>query len=410
MTFLSTHPIYQLSPPAIDKENAVIKNVLIIQEGEARGHDLFLNQQFLDDVVKLGNQKTNGVKARFGHPNMCSTALGTFIGRYKNFHKIGTLVYADFYLDASAKISPNGNLFDYILQLAETNPDTFGSSIAFKPGKTITLSEKDPTTNETMLKSYATIELLHAVDLVDDPAATNGLFSQFHADDLSFIATTFLDQNPLIVQSFINDPSIFFEFISKYFNRNNMNLPENFKTFIDKIALLFQTPEPLPDPLPDPLPEPQPQPLIDPSMMPDTEPSPEPLPQPSPQPALEPSPLPNPEPSIEPVPVPQPEPNPQPQMLPVEFAALSNQIIQLQNDLLLKDAKIQELESKLNVSANDINQLQTDIDILNATKSTPSNIADPALSLSKKSIEDNSGKLLLNELSHQDRLKLKSKN
>ena len=397
MTFLSTNPIYQLSPPAIDKENAVIKNVLIIQEGEARGHDLFLNQQFLDDVVKLGNQKTNGVKARFGHPNMCSTALGTFIGRYKNFHKIGSLVYADFHLDASAKISPNGNLFDYILQLAETNPDTFGSSIAFKPGKTITLSEKDPATDETIQKSYATIELLHAVDLVDDPAATNGLFSQFHADDLSFIATTFLDQNPLIVKSFIDDPSIFFEFISKYFNRNNMNLPENFKSFIDKISLLFQTPEPLPDPLPDPEPIPEPIPL------------PEPAPDPSPLPSPEPLPEPNPEPDPEPVPVPQPEPNPQPQMLPEEFAVLSNQITDLKNDLLLKDEKNQELETKLISSSNEINQLQTDIDILNASKSIPSNIADPSLSLSNKIDKDNSGKLLLNELSHHDRLKLKSK-
>ena len=113
MRYFNSNPIYQLSLPVIDKENAVIKNVLIIQEGEARGHDLFLNQQFLDDVVKLGNDNPKGIKARFGHPNMCSTALGTFIGRYKNFHKNGSFVYADFYLDASAKSSPNGNLFDY---------------------------------------------------------------------------------------------------------------------------------------------------------------------------------------------------------------------------------------------------------------------------------------------------------
>jgi hypothetical protein len=240
MNYLSTDTLYQTIAPSIDKENGILKNVLVVQEGEAKGHNLFLNQEFLENTAKLGNENTKGIKARFGHPNMCSTALGTYIGRYKNFRKQDTNVVADLYLDKSARIAPNGNLYDYILELAATNPDMFGSSIAFKPGKSTSLSVKDQVTEEIIELNYATIESLHAVDLVDEPAATNGLFAQFHQNDWVYAATLFFDDNPALLNVLLQNPYSYIEFINNYLNNNNMPIPEEFKKFKDKISDFFQ--------------------------------------------------------------------------------------------------------------------------------------------------------------------------
>jgi hypothetical protein len=240
MNYFSTDTLYQSVTPSIDNEKGIIKNVLVVSKGEAKGHNLFLNDEFLERTALLGNEATKGVKARYGHPNMCSTALGTYIGRYKNFHKENNNVLADLYLDDTARISPNGNLYDYILSLAASNPDSFGSSIAFKCGKINTLTEKDPITQEELSRNYATIESLHAVDLVDEPAATNGLFAQFHANDWAYNATLFLNENPALTNALFQNPYIYVEFLSKYLNNNNMPISEEFKKFKEKISDLFQ--------------------------------------------------------------------------------------------------------------------------------------------------------------------------
>ena len=240
MNYLSTDTLFQSSTPAINSESGIIQNVLVVCKGEAKGHNLFLNDDFLEKTALLGNQAEKGIKARYGHPNMCSTALGTYIGRYKNFRKINDNVVADLHLDATAKISPNGNLYDYILQLAATNPDMFGSSIAFKCGEVSTQTEAIENSPQTITRNYASIESLHAVDLVDEPAATNGLFAQFHQNDWAYTATLFFNQNPSILNLLANNPYVFTEFISKYLNNNNMPIPEEFKKFKEKISDFFQ--------------------------------------------------------------------------------------------------------------------------------------------------------------------------
>ena len=236
----STDTLFQPSAPSIDTENGIIKNVLVVSKGEAKGHNLFLNDEFLERTALLGNEATKGVKARYGHPNMCSTALGTYIGRYKNFHKENNNVLADLYLDDTARISPNGNLYDYILSLAATNPDMFGSSIAFKCGEITSLTEEIENSSKTTTRNFASIESLHAVDLVDDPAATDGLFAQFHQNDWAFTATLFLNQNPSLLNLLANNPYVFTEFITKYLTNNNMPIPVEFKKFKEKITDFFQ--------------------------------------------------------------------------------------------------------------------------------------------------------------------------
>lgn len=214
-TYFRTNPIFSQSAN-IDEENGIIKNIVLCQEGEVQTHELHINNDFINNVTELGNANKQGLKARFGHPNMCSTSLGTYLGRYKNFRTKDNKALADLYLDKSSKKTPNGDLFSYIIDFAKNNPDMFGSSIAFKAGDPIeeTIINKD---GEPETKYFATIESLFAGDLVDDPAATNSLFSsEFNSNDFAFNASYFLDEHPEIFDIISSKPEILSSFLEKY--------------------------------------------------------------------------------------------------------------------------------------------------------------------------------------------------
>jgi hypothetical protein len=185
----------------VDTESGAIYGVNMCQVGEAKGHDIYLEQEFIDNVVALTNAAPDGLKCRFGHPGMCMESLGTFIGRFRNGRIEGNKAVADLYLDDSARISPNGNMYDYILKMTADNPDMMGPSIVFEMGQSyyrtydgrkviwkwsnkednyiyvdesgeqVSISDVDQS------KSYATIVSLDACDVVDEPAATSGMFA-----------------------------------------------------------------------------------------------------------------------------------------------------------------------------------------------------------------------------------------
>ena len=115
----------------IDKNNGIIYGFSVITKGEARGHGLEIDETTLDQVVELGAKASIGIKSRFGHPNMSNSAVGTFLGRAKNFRRNNGMVRADLYFDKTAYKTPNGDLAGYVLGLAESDPQAFGSSIVF---------------------------------------------------------------------------------------------------------------------------------------------------------------------------------------------------------------------------------------------------------------------------------------
>ena len=237
----------------VDRENGAIYGVSVCTEGEALGHDVWLDNAFIADVVSLGKAVKKGVKARFGHPNMSGEALGTYIGRFMNFRQEGTKAVADLYFDDSAKVSPNGDLVDYLMTLAETSPDVFGASIVFsikdyffKKTKGENISTRDHYENQDKEsvdyqlelddsgynKYFISIKELYGADLVDEPAANeDGLFSQFsstqlHADKFAVIATEFLNQYPAIAAFVKKNPHKITEFMKK-FDANNLPLEED---------------------------------------------------------------------------------------------------------------------------------------------------------------------------------------
>ena len=221
----------------VDKENGIVKNVSIVNHGKNKNGSYF-NEQFLADIATKGNEQKQGVKSRFGHPNMCSSSLGTFLGRYKNFQVREKGVYADLHLDPIAKktqVEGKGiSMFDYVLEMAENNPDMFGNSIHINSE---TFEEK---VGDVYFNSHK-LESLIASDLVDDPAATNSLFA--NSNDLGIAVTDFLDSNPTIFDVIQKDPSIVEDFFDRYINYLNQFKNHEKMSFLDKLKKKFSTNE-----------------------------------------------------------------------------------------------------------------------------------------------------------------------
>ena len=221
-------PAVAFSFSQIDEGAGILKKVVVAQAGKVKSYFEQIDSVTLSQIAQLGNSKEAGVKARFGHPNMCSSSFGTYIGRFKNFQIDGEKVFGDLHLDEVCKSSPSGNLFDYIMKMAKNNPDMFGASIAFVPGEPSLTDEEYPATR---------IDDLLATDLVDDPAATNSLFA---VDSFSYQATRFLDENPSIAWLIAKKPDTIIEFMLKYYSNNNTMKKELFQ----KLRNLFN---PLPE-------------------------------------------------------------------------------------------------------------------------------------------------------------------
>ncbi len=198
-----------------EKGKGAILGYAVITKGKLNDQDVRdweMDDISLDKVIELGNQSKVGLKSRFGHPNMSGEALGTFLGRAKNFVKDGDVVRANLFFDETAYKTPNGDLANYVMDLAENDPNAFGSSLVFdcdfeyrveKDGT----KKKDPATGKE-LPALVRFKKLFSSDVVDDPTATSGMFGKFFNSsvELSAKATEFLDKllnNPDALESVI---------------------------------------------------------------------------------------------------------------------------------------------------------------------------------------------------------------
>ncbi|WP_228853247.1 hypothetical protein [Aegicerativicinus sediminis] len=216
----------------VDRENGVIKNVQIVKQGTNKNGTYF-GETYLKALADGANEQKQGVKSRFGHPNMCSTSLGSYIGRYKNFQAKGDKVFADLHLDPISKktqVEGKGiSMFEYIMDMAESNGDMFGNSIHIPTPE----FEEDPIRFEGKNYHSHIYNGILASDVVDDPAATDGLFS--NSDDLGVIVTEFLDTNPNIFATIQKDPSIIQDFFERYSNYLTIYNKQFDMSFLDNL-------------------------------------------------------------------------------------------------------------------------------------------------------------------------------
>lgn len=236
--FNSLPDFQEKDPVNVDRENGILNRVEMAKFGKNKNRSYF-NDKFLQDLALQGNAQSQGVKARFGHPAMCGNSFGTFIGRYKNFSVNNQKVYADLYLDPISKktqVEGKGiSMFDYIMDMSETNPDMFGNSIVINCDtfeEEIDVLGKKEKVESLILMSFV------GSDLVDEPAATDAMFSA-NADDLGLITARFFDDNPKIFGILNEKPELISDFFERYFNYNRNLKPFNMNLNFKKLADLF---------------------------------------------------------------------------------------------------------------------------------------------------------------------------
>lgn len=165
----------------------IIRGVSVITRGEALGHEMWIDSEFLGEVAAA--IQDGGTKARFTHPGLSSDGVGTKLGRFYNATIAGDQVFADLHFQEAATKTPDGDLADYVMTLAEETPEDFGLSIAFDVDIDAMEQFKSDNTDEGIWISpdelnsnnfdHVRLHRLRAGDVVDSPAANPaGLFQE----------------------------------------------------------------------------------------------------------------------------------------------------------------------------------------------------------------------------------------
>lgn len=160
----------------LDEDKGILYGAQVAKLGEAEGHGFFLDETTLDQVVALGNAQPKGVKVRFGHPNECTPALGTVVGVRKNFSRDGDYVRSDLHITDAA----NPEYKRHIFAMAKLHPEKIGNSMVFDGVTELRRDEKgEPLRDERgqKLPPVVRVKRLRAVDVVDEPAAGDGMFA-----------------------------------------------------------------------------------------------------------------------------------------------------------------------------------------------------------------------------------------
>jgi len=198
----------------VDREREIISGYIVAQEGpfksDGRGE---FDRDSLKAIVNLMKAAPNGLKSRFTHPDLSNDGLGKFLGRAKRprLDKISaresygeqkdneiSVVRADLYLNSSAHKAPAGDLAEYVMSLAETDPDAMSSSLVLTVDQEFRIDKKGrPATDDqgNELPPLWRPLQLHASDIVDTGDAVDGLLSMDGLpDEIVRKASAMLDQ------------------------------------------------------------------------------------------------------------------------------------------------------------------------------------------------------------------------
>ena len=140
-----------------EMEELELPGVSILEEGEAKGHDLFVDKVSLEKALEIMKAAKNGVKVKMNH----GSGLHDCVGFARNPRIEGNRLVADL------RLLRNSPHYGLIKEMAAEAPDQFGVSLAFV-NESETIDGKD----------YIRPQSIASADLVSSPAATNGLFEE----------------------------------------------------------------------------------------------------------------------------------------------------------------------------------------------------------------------------------------
>lgn len=221
-----------LESSKIDTEAGIIYDVVMCQEGEAKGHGVHLEADFIEGLIAYDKKYFGkvGLKGRFGHPNASDDTMGTQLGVFTNFRKReenGKMqAIADLHLLKSASISPtHPGMREWVLQIAEERPDFVMLSIVFMGSGYYQRDEKNKKVkvwayddegnwlySNSQMPVYVEFDEKKGAahfytDLVESGAATENLFSnQVNTHLYAAQVDTFLSDNPHLVEFLKQNP------------------------------------------------------------------------------------------------------------------------------------------------------------------------------------------------------------
>jgi hypothetical protein len=149
----------------LEEDSTIIPNVYILSQGEARGHDLFIDKTSIEKAFELMSKAPNGVKVKMNH----GSGLEAVLGFARNPRIEGDKLLADLHL---LKSSPHYGL---VKEMANEAPDQFGVSLAFL-NESETIGGKD----------YIRPQRIESADLVSSPAS-NEKFRDFQSKDVEML-------------------------------------------------------------------------------------------------------------------------------------------------------------------------------------------------------------------------------
>lgn len=149
----------------LEQDSTIIPNVYILSQGEARGHDLFIDKTSIEKAYDLMAKAPNGVKVKMNH----GSGLEAVLGFARNPRIEGDKLMADLHL---LKSSPHYGL---VKEMASEAPDQFGVSLAF-------LNESETING----KDYIRPQRIESADLVSSPAS-NEKFRDFQSQDCEML-------------------------------------------------------------------------------------------------------------------------------------------------------------------------------------------------------------------------------
>jgi hypothetical protein len=153
-----------------------LKNVSILTIGEAKGHNLYVDETSLQEALTVA-QSMGRIKVTNGHG---ATQVMDILGYVENFKIESQRLLGDLTLLDSEKAN-------YVRSLAETMPDQFGLSITFSG-----------VPREIDGRRFASVTEIYDVSVVVTPAANASLFTAFSALPVDRLQQAMDSKNPAV--------------------------------------------------------------------------------------------------------------------------------------------------------------------------------------------------------------------
>lgn len=175
---------FQVNVGNVNKKEGVLKDVVIIEAGEARGHRMMISEKTLDAAVSLLGGDT--LPAFITHNGAFQDRLMNTIGAFSGFYRDEDKIRAERFEALESWMKAEPEKYERLFDLAEKMPKTFGISIVFEGVLAWETEDgEEPYTSLSERPEGATFELptitpskIQSADFVDTPAATSALFSE----------------------------------------------------------------------------------------------------------------------------------------------------------------------------------------------------------------------------------------